>query len=272
MEIHLTTYATRRFLHRQAFLGWSAKLSGAVNTVNHWNQAKLLDAGFSKQCPNILLSERGGGWWAWKPFLILHELKRMKDGQWLLYCDVGRTYPLRLIDCPISNMVRWAESKNQSCLPGVNIPWSGSMACWTKRDAFVLTDMDRPEYYSASPIQASFSLWKKCPESEILVEQWLAWCGDRRMVTDDPNTCDLDNLPDFLEHRHDQSLLTLLCLKEGVQALDLGDTQPGFDEKHPSLVAKALGESDRACGIKIQAIRHLSKIVGYIEALLRKFL
>jgi hypothetical protein len=218
------------------------------------------------------LHERGGGWWVWKPFLILKELEKLKDGEWLLYCDVGRIYPLKLIDLPLSNLVLWAEQRGQPCMPGINIPWSGSMSRWTKRDAFVLTGTDKPECHAASPIQASFSLWKKCPESESFVSQWLEWCADRRMVTDDPNTCGIDNLPDFQEHRHDQSLLTLLCLKEGLQGVDLGAMRPAFDEKNPSLVAGVLGENGIARGYGIHAIRCLASLIGQFETLPRRFL
>jgi hypothetical protein len=253
-------------------LGWSAIICGAIDAVSHWSPQDLLAAGFSKRCPDIPLQERGGGWWVWKPFLILHELEKLKDGEWLLYCDVGRTYPLKLIYRPLSVLVRWAEERGQPCIPGVNIPWTGLMSRWTKRDAFLLAGMDRLEYHTASPIQASFSLWKKCPESVAFVEQWLDWCADRRMVTDDPNACGTDNLADYREHRHDQSLLTLLCLRKGLRGVDLGDTQPGFDEKNPSLVAGALGETVIARGFGIRAIRCLACLIGQIEILPRRFL
>jgi hypothetical protein len=37
-------------------------------------------------------------------------------------------------------------------------------------------------------------------------------CEDVRMVSDLPNTQGLPNLPSFSDHRHDQSLLTILAL------------------------------------------------------------
>jgi hypothetical protein len=270
--LRLLTYASGRYEPRRKLLVASACAAGATDEARSYTPKDLGQLGFMRRCPAILLSERGGGWWSWKPFLILHELKQMRDGEWLLYCDVGRTYPLKLIDRQLSNLVLWAEERRQPCMPGLSIPWTGPMSRWTKRDAFVLTGLDQPEYHAAAPIQASFSLWKKCPESEAFVSQWLEWCADRRMVTDDPNTCGVDNLPDFQDHRHDQSLLTLLCHREGIQALELGETHPGFDEKNPSQVAKALGEFRSSMGFKIHAIRCLAPLLGQLETLPRRFL
>lgn len=270
MKIHLVTYGTRRFRHRQAILGWSARLNGEVAGITHWNPEKLLSSGFQQRCPDISLQERGGGWWAWKPFVILRQLEMLNEGEWLLYCDIGRTFPLKLIDHPLANLVHWTETKRQPCMPGVNIPQNGAMSCWTKRDAFILTDMDRPENHCASPIQASFSLWKKCPEAIALAEQWLDWCADRRLVTDDPNTCGVANLPDFREHRHDQSLLTLLCLRQGIQALDLGDKAPCFDEKNPARVANAMANAPVAKGMTMLALNGFAQLLGNAESLLRR--
>ena len=39
---------------------------------------------------------------------------------------------------------------------------------------------------------------------------------DKRIITDDPNEPGVENYPDFKEHRHDQSILSLLVKKFGL--------------------------------------------------------
>ena len=97
MRIHLVTFASPRFKLRQVILGWSAKFNHVVDTVTHWDPAKLVAAGFGERCSGINLQERGSGYWAWKPFIIQHALEGLDDGDIVFYCDVGRRYPFKTL-------------------------------------------------------------------------------------------------------------------------------------------------------------------------------
>ena len=86
-----------------------------------------------------------------------------------------------------------------------------------KRDGFVLTDTDSPKYHQARQLDAAFLLLRNTPRTRAFVARWLAQCQDPRQLTDQPNTCGRPNLPGFVGHRHDQSVLTLLFLREREQ-------------------------------------------------------
>ena len=87
---------------------------------------------------------------------------------------------------------------------------------YTKRDAFVLMDSDRCEYTDTGQYWAGIQIYKKCSSSIAFVNDWLSYASDRRIVTNDDNTCGKENYPDFIAHRHDQSIFSLLCKKVGV--------------------------------------------------------
>ncbi len=262
--IRLVSYGTRVYRARQRLLGLSARVAGAVDETSAWGPDRLLQHGFAERCPDIALHERGSGWWTWKPYVILAELKAMRDDDWLVYCDVGRSYPVKLLDRPLTTLLDCCKQRGQGALPGVYIPWFGPMRVWTKRDAFVLTDSDTSEYHEATPIQASFSCWRACKESRSFAEEWLNLCSDRRLVTDDPNTCGRDNLEGFREHRYDQSLLTILCMKKGWQGAELGETRPAYDEKNPAEVARVMGEPS-ARSTALSAVRCAAGIYTVME-------
>ncbi len=267
--IRLVSYAGRSVYRiRQRLLGRSALASGAAQEVVEWNRPKLLAHGFARRCPSISLSEPGGGYYAWKPYIIEAELQALRDGDWLFYCDVGRVYPIKLIDRPVARLIRWAEERGQSCLPGVLIPWHGDMKKWTKRDAFVLTGCDEPRFHDAIPVQASFSLWKACEESRQLATDWMNWCSDRRLVSDDANTCGKDNFDGFVEHRFDQCLLSLLCIQRGIQALSIGERKQPYEEKNPAMVARAMGE-ETSTGVVLSIIRAVTQLYGGVERIPR---
>lgn len=270
MKVHVISYATRRYRLRQILLGLSAKANGRAISVDSWTMPRLAASDFGKIAPDISLAERGSGFWAWKPYLIKRALEAAKPGEVVLYCDVGRYFPYVLLEQPFTPFSDWMESRGQDILPGVKIPWSGPMSDWTKRDAFVGTGMDRPEIHGASPIQAAFSFWRATPECKDFVGEWLSWCVRRDLVSDDASTCGLPDLPGFRGHRHDQSLLTLCCLKRGVDAMDIGGTKPAYNERDPGEVAKQLTGASHSPSLPGRLLRLASKPLEIAEKTLRE--
>jgi hypothetical protein len=270
MRIHLVTYATPRFRLRQLILGWSAKVNHVVDTVTHWTPEKLLKAGFEERCKDIKLTERGSGFWAWKAFIIDAKLREVPDGDLVFYCDVGRLYPFKLLDQPVTPFLRWMEDHGQDFMPGVNIPWDGPVAAWTKHEALVATGMDRPDVHASAPVQASFSIWRAGAKSRDFVGQWLDLCAQRPLVSDDPSRDGLAELPGFRGHRHDQALLTLCCLKQRMLGLDIGCEKPTIDVRHPSEVSRLVfGEASGNLSIVGQALRAAVGLTGKIEQAVR---
>lgn len=164
-------------------------------------------------------------------------------GESVLYCDVGRGYPWKLLDHEIGPLFHdWTES-SESIMPGVEIPWHGAMGQWTKREALRDFAMDNAETRLGAPIQASFSFWKKSDQALKILDEWLRACCQRSLVSDDPSELPqgLAEHPEFEEHRHDQSLLTLIARKNRLKPISLNsEKMPLFDEKNPSRVSKEL--------------------------------
>jgi hypothetical protein len=265
-RVHLVTYATPRFRLRQLLLGLSARESGAADTVTGWTPDRLAEAGFAERMPEISLKERGSGFWAWKPFVIARKLAEVPDGDVVLYCDVGRVYPWKLIDRDLAPIISWMGANKQEVFPGIEIPWHGPLGHWTKRDAFVHTETDRGEFHQATTIQASFSIWRKTQATLDLAKEWLEMCGRRELVSDDASTCGLPELPGFAEHRHDQSLWSILCKREGMKTLSIGTIQPDFDEKNPARIATFLDGKAPSGG---SFLRRIASMGAGVEKLLR---
>lgn len=197
---------------------------------------------------DVLEQRRGAGYWLWKPYIILEAIKASRPGDTVVYSDCLRK-PLPIVRRPLDWLIQWADS-NGGMLPGSYIPVHGPNRIWTKRDCFVLMDCDSPEYYDIPQVQASFSVWRNQPASIEFLESWLAYASDRRVLTDDPNTCGLPNLEGFREHRHDQSILTLLAKRDGIRAL--GDPE---DNGCSQLQSKSMDEVlDHVCVPKNNAI------------------
>jgi len=245
-QVHLVTFGTPKFYHRQILLGLSARLNNVVATVTEWSPKKLLLEGFSDVVREVRLNERGSGYWSWKPFIIQKKLNEVPDGDIVFYCDVGRRYPFTLLDQPITPYLQWMDARGQECLPGVENTWDGPVGVWIKREALVFTGMDRTEVYDSTIIQAGFSFWRAGVKSREFIRKWMDLCSRRELISDDPSSSGLIELAQFREHRHDQALLTLLCLKEGLAGLRFIEGRPMFQSGNPSELSKyKFGKYDR---------------------------
>ena len=269
-RIHLVTYATPRFRLRQMILGASARINGVVDSVTSWTPKLLLKAGFEERCKNIKLSERGSGFWAWKPFIIQMKLIEVPTGDVVFYCDVGRSYPFKLLEKPIDPLLSWMSRRGQSIMPGVRIPWKGPMSMWTKRGAFIVQRMDLSEFHRATPIQASFSLWQVGETSLEFVEEWMHLCAQRNLISDDPDEEGLTELPDFHENRHDQSLLSLCCLRHGIAGIDVGTEMPDVDTQHPTDIMQLLRDHDLPLCVGGKLLKTLVIPLEWIEQKMRR--
>ena len=78
-------------------------------------------------------------------------------------------------------------------------------------------DCDELHYWDANKVIATLIVIRKCDFSQKLMQEWLSYCQDPQAITDAPNRCGKDDLPGFLQHRHDQAILSVLVAKHGLE-------------------------------------------------------
>ena len=92
---------------------------------------------------------------------------------------------------------------------------------WSKRDAFILMDCDSERFADTPQFLASYMLFKKTPRIVALIDEYLMYAQDPRIITDIPNQMGKDNYPGFRDNRHDQTIWSLLCKKKGIIPFDV---------------------------------------------------
>ena len=203
---------------RQQCLGYSARKYGDVDFVHQWNRDRLLATSFYKQNKVLLDQPRGCGYWAWKPYIILHTLRQTQPGDYVIYCDVGKPSEGSEVDhgnqitTSLLPLVQWAD-RNSGMMPGVYLSNHGPAKNWIKRDCFQLMKCDSDQYHNSPTVQAGYTVWKNEPSVIKFLEKWQILNTDPRLITDQENTLGLDNYDGFVRHCHDQATLTLLCEK-----------------------------------------------------------
>lgn len=158
----------------------------------------------------IFNSSRGAGYWLWKPYLIDRLLDKIEFGDIIMYCD-GLISQKESLE-PIFNFI-----KDKDILPFfINCGKKGTEKLACKRDTLILMNCDNENIFNkeySDQYGASYLFIRKTEKSTKLIKQWLFFCEDERAISDNPNVLGLPNYPEFIDHRHDQSILSLLCKK-----------------------------------------------------------
>ena len=225
-RLALLTYASPGYETQQRAVINSARRSGFTDLIA-WDRPRLEQTDFYTQHRELLDRRKGGGFWLWKPYLIGQELQRLAPGDFLVYTDSGYPWRPLVIRQSLEPLLHWCESQNGGLLPGVYIPRHGSNRKWTKHECFVTMNCDSERYWRQPQIQATFSVWQKCTLAEDFVAEWLRWCVQPAAISDDKILPGVYEYPDFVDHRHDQSILTNLALMRGIRCFG----RP--DELHP---------------------------------------
>lgn len=223
MGLYLATFgnrSTRRsvsFLENAQILREQALKSGFQDG---WAYDASIYAGTDFETRNaaLLTEARGAGYWVWKPYIIRHALERIGPNDVLIYSDAGKV-PISIdIDRP-DRLAALAKRQPEGFIAGVQLAEAPN-GHWTKRDAFVLMDADRPEFRQTNQIQVGWSAWTQTDACFKLLDDWQRFNEDRRIVSDDDNVMGMPNYEGFQENRHDQSIYTNLVFKHNLPFLD----------------------------------------------------
>lgn len=214
MKKILISFATNpKWYRSQQLLNNSAKQGGFDGIISYTDRGR--DWEFAKKY-NDVASTRGYGYWQWKPIIILDALSKLNDGDIVGYVDSGNLL--------VNNLDYIFNACNEQGIvlfdnrDGNFEKTTHKNKEWTKRDCFVLMDCDSEEYYNASQVDGAYQFYKKTPNTIKFLEEYMRFCSNDNIISDLP-TITKDNLPEFKDHRHDQSILSLMAVKYKITLL-----------------------------------------------------
>jgi len=178
-----------------------------------------LDEHFVRKNHHILSQKRGAGYWLWKPYIILKTLKQMEDDDILFYSDAAIEFTANMND-----YFQFCKEDEKGVVLFYNNHHLNYV--WTKRDCFILMGLDNtsppgdptPCAAYSRQVNAAIQIYRKTDFSLAFCEEYLNACQDPRILTDLPNTLGKENYDGYREHRHDQSIVSLLRFKHSVLA------------------------------------------------------
>lgn len=208
MQVILTNLSNKLFKDSRDLLNISA-IEAGINKIYSYDFEDIIYSEFFKRNESILSQPKGLGYWLWKPYIILEASKKINEDDIVFYSDCGiniikHLQPLIDICNNEADIMLFANSNYTNRI-------------WTKRDCFILMDCDEEKYWNGVHCDAAFMLFRKTSHSIQFLEEWLLFGRNENIITDIPNICGEENLPEFVDHRRDQSIISLLAIKYGVE-------------------------------------------------------
>ena len=206
------TYGDARFRRNRDRLAEEARRYAVFDHVRALGREFVLPA-WAERHAALLREKRGGGYWAWKPHVLLRMmLEEMAEGDVMLYADAGCT----LVADPTPYLQLAAE---HGAVLFLKFPGEGleDMQKWTKGYAFAAAGLEMTGWGRHGQTAGGILALQRRPWVIQLLRQWeFLMTNDTDVVTDVDTSARVPNHPTFKEHRHDQSVLTLLAMRHGL--------------------------------------------------------
>lgn len=200
---YFINFANHSFRNQQNYSLKMALSKGGFDEIKAYSK-KDIDNQFYNEYKNILEQSRGAGYWLWKPYFINKKLEELNEGDYLFYSDSG-VFFRKNVDVLIEVL-----EKNDQDIMGFQLPLIESQ--WTKKELIHDMDCNKARFTESNQILASYILIKKTNFSISFFQEFLdVSCNEINITDKYDNSVKQDD--DFIEHRHDQSIFSLLYKK-----------------------------------------------------------
>ena len=189
----------------------SVKIYGKEFKIIVYNRCEI-DNDFYQRNMYVLNYGRGGGYWLWKPYIINKTLEKINDDDIIFYLDSKYYFiedftNLYLDYMKTNDILVWKNRPNESVY---------HMKKWCKMDVIHKYNMfDKVFNENVEDCWAGALIIKKTEKTIMYMKEWLDMCCDHDDLTDVAST--IENSSFFIEHRHDQSMLSIILHKHNIK-------------------------------------------------------
>lgn len=177
----------------------------------------------------IAKNRRGYGYWIWKTLVLLDRMRTVPEGDIVVYADAGCTVNDGATAAGLWDI--WIAAVLAHPTQRIGFHTGNLEAAWCKGDLLA--------YFGGVPkdpgqLWAGAQIMVNTPANRAFVTEWLDIMtrDGYHFVTDAPSR--LPNEREFREHRHDQSVFSLLSKQAGYCKVP----QPGITEDYPIAVTR----------------------------------
>jgi len=148
-------------------------------------------------------NNRGYGYWIWKPYINLKLIEKINNGDIVIYADAGCTLNIN----GKNRLLEYIELVKKNDILSFELTHSEKK--YTKKDVF-----DYFNFLNDSNINhllAGIIIYKKCDKIYDMFKLWYETCCKYHLLNDNHSIS--PNYDEFIEHRHDQSIFSIIRKK-----------------------------------------------------------
>jgi hypothetical protein len=208
-SVYFLTFGNNKFKQSLQRIQHEAKQLPFSKVIGYGeDDLKQIPEFWDKHSSFINANERGYGYWLWKPFLTWYTLRTMNEGDILIYADSGSTIYTNY-DQFKEIVVKARDSKS-----GI-VSWTvGHIhSSWNKMD--LLEHLNANHLLHEIEYHATFFAIRASKETVELTRRWYEIGSNYHLIDDSPSIT--PNHSSFREHRHDQSIFSLLRHLHGTE-------------------------------------------------------
>jgi hypothetical protein len=226
----------------------NARKFGATHVTVYDDKWLLDQADYVKDAKWLLEHPkmRGVGWFAWKPYVLLHALQTCGPADTVLYIDGDTT--------PVADLTPLFDIGQRDDIMLFRANGWPRADVWTKGECFRKMKMDEEKYWGAQCACARFLVLTPSVLVLTMLWEWYRLC-----LLPECNTYDLDpgvvQRKGFREHRCEQAILGLLAKKRGHrlyrEACQWGevDCEAPYSDATPEFQAEHSAALKRDCAL-----------------------
>jgi hypothetical protein len=207
-DVRFITFADGNVYNYERILE-EARVSKFFKKCKAYDYKSLKDTDyFKKHSKFIKENKRGFGYWIWKPYIIWLNLLKMKEGDYLVYADSGCTINSEGVE-RVKYYYSLLERKDLICF---EIKYDEKT--WNKMDCVLNVLKYKNSQFNLENIMeskqrtTSLFLLKKNNNTIKFINDWLNLSQNYQNLNDSKS--ENKNNISFKEHRHDQSIFSLL--------------------------------------------------------------
>lgn len=175
--VYLISYAAgpHVFHKNQNTLALSVLNRGVDVIVNY--RRELLGDDFIKQYSHILDLKPGGGYWLWKPWIILDVMSKAPKDAIIIYADTSFVFNSSLM--PLVNQI---GDKDGLLLEYDDVEEFGTIERTVQRQTLIANNCDTIECRNAPHIWAGLLIVKNNANARKFIEQWFELCKNPKFL------------------------------------------------------------------------------------------
>lgn len=228
------TFATKNAknidVHHKTIYDAGLRLQNQAKDINLFDECILYTEEFLKENEEfwnkhnefVEKNRKGYGFYIWKPYVIKKTMEKMNDGDILLYLDAG----CEIDPTKAHEMNKLIEQVKKEKIVGGGTGMPEGQ--FTKKDLFIKLNLYNKECFHSMQCQGGTNFFLICDETRNLVNEWYNLACDYKNIDESRSNSDIPDIKSHIiihQHRHDQSIFSLLTKKYKIFSFGLNENK-----------------------------------------------